>query len=301
MNLAFAALTLVLLAALAAGLLGRVWLPLDSFAIVQPYLVVVLLGLALPSILPGVLRGAMICLAALGAWDVLRHVDPGRPAEGAAIRHLQHNLHLGNRAPDLLDRMAEVETVTLQEVGEAIHALAGRPEGWHLRICPRPGWVSTAALTRLPVLDSGCTPSGAAWIRLRPPDCFGEVEALTLVSVHLFWPWPAGEGAQARQLAGLVAEIAALPGPILLGGDFNQMPWSDAAGRVARAARGEVTGGLHTTYTLADGWLRLPIDHLVADARLEVATARGGRHGSDHNALLAELGPAAPSGCPSDS
>ncbi|TFL17812.1 endonuclease/exonuclease/phosphatase family protein [Jannaschia formosa] len=288
-----AALALVLAAALAGALLGGLWAPLDSLAVPQLYLAAALLLLASFPILPAALRPGLGALACLGAWDVLSHaVTPDAVTGAPVLRHLQHNLHQGNRAADLPERLAGVDTATLQEVGEAIFTLSDLPPEWHLEICPRPGWVTTAALTRHPVIASGCTPSGAAWIRLRLPEGVGAPGAeLTLVSVHVFWPWPAAGDRQTQQVAGLRAELSALPGPVLLGGDFNQMPWSAAVGTLADSVGAKVAPGLRATYVDLGGALRLPIDHILAPRGWQVAAVRGERHGSDHHAVTATLHP----------
>ena len=53
---------------------------------------------------------------------------------------------------------------------------------------------------------------------------------VTFASLHLKWPWPVNQAGHIDRLSPL---LAALPHPLVLGGDFNAAPWSHAVDRVA--------------------------------------------------------------------
>ena len=66
----------------------------------------------------------------------------------------------------------------------------------------------------------------------------GEVQ---VVSLHLSWPWPFS---LPQQLPGVREAMAALPGPVIVAGDFNMQPWGASVSAVGRAARGQAAGRL---------------------------------------------------------
>lgn len=131
--------------------------------------------------------------------------------------------------------------------------------------------------------------------------------------LHGVFPWPRGPlhvlcahlswtEAQARDnVDEVLAYLAAVPGPRLLLGDFNQTPTSDALARLLRAGlvdawaaqRPDVPG--HTFYER--GALRKRIDYLLLDRGLAprlcdvslVLDGPGERRASDHAGVLARL------------
>jgi len=76
----------------------------------------------------------------------------------------------------------------------------------------------------------------------------------------LHWPYP---HAQPKQVLALVAEIEKLIGPVVIGGDFNMVPWSHALRQFASASRSDRAGPVVRTLIHSSGILRLPIDHIL--------------------------------------
>jgi len=133
-----------------------------------------------------------------------------------------------------------------------------------------------------PMLGSGCVDTAKlAWVRVDT-----SAGPVTFVSIHLFWPWPRG---QFTQVEAYSADIAALPQPVILGGDFNMVPWAASVRQIAVAAEGEVIPGIKPTYHLGGGWPWFRIDHVVAPEGAMARVERLGKLGSDHNGLFARI------------
>lgn len=107
-----------------------------------------------------------------------------------------------------------------------------------------------------------------------------------VVSLHLHWPFPMGQAAQVRRL---VVALAALDGVVVLGGDFNMVPWSHSM-RVITAATNTRRIGV-PQYTLPlKGLYTLPIDHVLINNNAKpAASSKRPLFGSDHFGVLARF------------
>ena len=81
---------------------------------------------------------------------------------------------------------------------------------------------------------------GVAAIQVEGPD-----GAIWLVSVHLNWPWPFPQAADAQTLNDWLDTLDA---PVILAGDFNMVPWSHRLRQVARKAQGHLAGPPRMTF-----------------------------------------------------
>ena len=108
---------------------------------------------------------------------------------------------------------------------------------------------------------------------------------LQVLSLHLHWPFPYGQRAQ---VAALSPELAAVPGAVLVGGDFNMVPWGWPLEAIGLATRTVRAGPAWTSFRVKD-WLPLSIDHVLAPGSGLVE--RRPLLGSDHHGLLARLWP----------
>jgi endonuclease/exonuclease/phosphatase (EEP) superfamily protein YafD len=119
---------------------------------------------------------------------------------------------------------------------------------------------------------------------------------LWLVSLHLHWPFPYQ---QPDQVKWLLPILEALDDPVLIGGDFNMVPWSYTLKSVARATdtklSGYAGGTFELSYVYQDNdlatWMPLlPIDHILVPASgPAVSLERRPQLGSDHYGLLGEF------------
>ncbi|MEQ9257924.1 MAG: endonuclease/exonuclease/phosphatase family protein [Roseovarius sp.] len=281
------ALLAVALVALGLSFLGMVHPVGDSLAVFRlgiAALALALLWPARPGRLPAILLLGALPLMAAGS--VLWHKLPG-PESGALTLYQKNMFHrnsdIAGLAADILQAAPDI--VTLQEVSVENELLLdllwqAYPAQHLCRYNRRSG---VAVLTKLPLAQPEGTGRfcsadiGLAGLRVETPA--GPHWALSL---HLAWPWP---GRQPLQLAKIDAALAQVPGPRLLGGDFNMVPWSHALRQVARA-----TGATRAAPSVPSFSLRgvpLPIDHVFAPAGGQ-AVARPWL-GSDHRGLFARL------------
>lgn len=227
------------------------------------------------------LVGAFLALAGIGP-----SLRPGPPVAVSDMTVYSHNLRFDNPIPQRV--VAEIESssadiVLLQEVSEANLAIPRSLRARTEVICEFSGIGAVAILSRFPMIgEPGCGPGeGAAWARLRTPD--GPV---TAVSIHLPWPYPYRQAEQAREVAGLLSD---LPEPIVIAGDFNNAPWSEAVDVIRAATGTRTTSGLRLTFQRPSFWPGLPLDHVLLSEDLVGETRGAGLLGSDHIALLTEV------------
>ncbi len=87
---------------------------------------------------------------------------------------------------------------------------------------------------------------------------------------------------------GLLPALASVARPVLVGGDFNMVPWSHTLARFAQATGTERAGSILYTLPLAGGWVALPIDHVLVPRGMgRSGTRRLPLLGSDHHGVLA--------------
>jgi endonuclease/exonuclease/phosphatase (EEP) superfamily protein YafD len=272
---------------LAAGYLG--WLhPLgDLLAVGRAHAAATVAILALLSIRVGLRLapfGALMLALIVGVQVALAHLWPGPPG---TFKLYQKNMLYRNAELSALEadiRAAAPLAVTLQEVSPQnvamLDALADvYPHRLHCTTGRRGG---TAVITSLtPVPGSETCADGLAALQVEWRE-----SRVWLVSIHLEWPWPHDQAAQARALRPVLAR---LEGPVLIGGDFNMVRWGASVEGLAQSARAVAAGPSKGTFLGFSTWFALPIDHAFAPngGRVRYRAALG----SDHLGLLAELEP----------
>jgi endonuclease/exonuclease/phosphatase (EEP) superfamily protein YafD len=292
-----ALLALALFLGVALGFWGSLHPALDSLGVIRPAVgaaalaLVPLAALARARLAARIALGAVLLAAAGTVPYALDLSVTARARDGQApgLRVVSFNLFFGNDRPEAVTawlRASDADVILLQEAGDR-----NRPILAALRdLYPAQVWCEfsgggVAVLSRLPEVARGrdCMfAPGLSWLRVRSPA--GEV---TFASLHLRWPWP---WPQAQQIARLEPRLAALPGPLILAGDFNAMPWSAALSRLARAARAERVPGLLWTRLMPGTPFALPIDHVLADPALApLAAGLGPELGSDHRPVIVEF------------
>lgn len=275
--------------ALGGGLLGAYHPAGDSLAVFRPYalaaLVFALVGFALWR--QRLLTYISLGLLAYGGYSLRAQLVSPPPVAGFSL--MQLNILFENDARELADyaRANAPDIITLQEVTtRAVPRLAAlRPEYPYQVICPFVAARGVAILSKFKFIGAqgeGCV-EGAGLVSARIAIPAGEV---TVVSLHLNWPWPYD---QATQLAGVLPKLARLKGPVFIGGDFNMVAWSHAVAEVEAATDTRAIGGLRFTKTLLSGLVQLPIDQVLAPANWPASATRGPRLGSDHNSVIAQF------------
>lgn len=277
-------------AALAAGLVllaasyaGRLHPAGDSLAVGRPFLAALLVlgGLGLRG-RPGWLAAAAGVLALAPILWAMRPQAPPVPQIIVYQKNLLHSVDdPSGIAADILQARADV--ALLQEVSRTNAGVTGALSGEmpHQVVCPAPTPGTVAILSRWPfAAEPDCaTGVGMASARVLAPE-----GAVTVVSLHLGWPWPYGQAAQVERV---LPQLAGLLGPVVLGGDFNAVPWSRIVARVASATGTERAGPVRPTFLL--GGLPIAIDHVLAPAGWPAGAVMRPRFGSDHRGQVVSL------------
>lgn len=281
------------LALLIGGFTGR-YLPVgDALAVIRPQLAVVLILWAVALWWVGARRLARIgwgvaavCLLSVGPAFLTRDA----PCEGPCLTLYQKNL-LSKAWPryELADEIiaSGAEIVTLQEVSAHNRRFMAKLFRHYPAtvICPFRPEQEVAVLTSLPVVEgsSFCLPgAGLAGVAV----VLANGKRAWALSVHLEWPFPFDQFHQARRIA---ERIADLEGPVLIGGDFNMVPWGASVARIRQAAGNRRLGGYWTTYRPGGLAWPLPIDTVLVPAPVRGTVELRPRIGSDHAGVLARM------------
>ena len=282
----------VLFALLLAGSFAGALHPVgDSLAVFRLHFAAVLVLLALGWALAG--RRAALALALVGACAVgptaWMWVRPAEAVPAATLVHYQKNLLWVERdmtglAGDI--RRVAPDVLTVQELTEGnVAVLSALNDVLPAReVCrfERIGGVAVAsAWAKIPGSGFCDETLGVTGMRVEAPQ-----GPLWVVSLHLHWPYPY---AQAEQMEGLLPILAGLDGPVVIGGDFNSVPWSTSVARIAEATGTARVGPARSTYREFEPLVPLPIDHVLAPEGRSGTTETRPRLGSDHLGLVARI------------
>lgn len=138
-------------------------------------------------------------------------------------------------------------------------------------------------LSKFPFTDKGNCLKGKGLI-WREIDAKGK--KISLVSLHLHWPYPHG---QFDQVTTLSEELEQIKGSKIIAGDFNAAPWSHTVERIATASNTDVLDGVRWSIKVDTPVMGiwLPIDHILVSDDLIVNEIKAGENlGSDHLPML---------------
>ncbi len=305
------ALTVSIAATSGAGAIlahgGHFSVTLDILAHLAPvYVVVGLLAVLVALRVRGRRRGVIAALGAVGvlasalltAPEWCRSTGPDAPAgTPGTIKIIQFNTLRSNtdirRTADWL--IAQRPDVVA--ISEARHDLRDL-------LLARAGWKTAGAHGTLVIftpdqyakMDRPKLPKGSklTFVNATYASTSGEIEVVT---THLDWPT---RPAFRRQPADLEFVTSRLPGErMLLLGDFNSTPWSQALQRLDRSLgliRRDRAVATYPAQVLGRPWPLpfLPIDHIYAGPGwATVKVERGPWLGSDHYPLIVTLAPVA--------
>lgn len=270
--------------------MGR-WAPIgDAVAVLRPHVLVLSLPVIIGLWLSGQ-RATMwavvlaVGLSGFSTWRDFRGAWDGTAPDDYTL--YQKNLLWNAASPELMladIRSASPDIVTLQEVSGANQPiLDGLVESHpHRLFCQTLGNGGIAILSRFPFEPStlSCT-SGNGMILARV--VLPGARLIWVAAIHLNWPYPFD---QARQLPRIVESLGMLEGEIVIGGDFNMVPWGSAVRQITQAARGERVGGYGTTYPGFGALAPLAIDHVIVPRGARGWVDVRPRLGSDHMGLL---------------
>ncbi len=231
------------------------------------------------------------------AWPWTQAPPPPKP-DAARFSLLLYNVYFHNAALDQVAQRVEAidaDIVVLLEVTaegrEKLRSLDAhypqRFECWQSRGC------DILVFSRFPIKEPHIDFVGTidrspiAWFETSPAGC-----GMNIFATHLTRPFPfAPVAAQGQQADDLAAALRGWPGPKLLVGDFNAVPWGHVVKTVTEQANLHVslgTGG--TWHAKLPPLVRLPIDHVMATEGIAFASRKVlTLTGSDHAAVLTEV------------
>ncbi|MBV7377664.1 endonuclease/exonuclease/phosphatase family protein [Maritimibacter dapengensis] len=282
-----------LLAVVALGFLGGVLAAGDTFAVVRPLAGTLLAPIAIGLFRQSARRLAILCL--LGSFVSFGSLAPvflasGTPCKNTCLTLYQKNLlsRAWPRYPLADDIIASgADIVTLQEVSDHNRKYMARMYDHYPTkvICPFRPRQDVGLLTSLPIIvgSAFCLEgAGLAGVQVITPDA----KYVWALSLHLEWPFPYDQMSQALRIAD---KLETLDGPVVIGGDFNMVPWGRSARMIRKASGTRSLGPIQTSYEKGGPFLPLPIDQvLVPTGATGRMTARP-EHGSDHEGRLASI------------
>ncbi len=182
----------------------------------------------------------------------------------------------------------EPDIVTLQEISQhsLIYLRSLFDSFEHRLICGEGKETSIGILSRFPMIEGTefCPEDlPMAAVRARLPD--GSTP--WIVSLHLNWPYPAS---QRQQAEGIAAWLQQLDATVLIGGDFNMVPWGSSVKLLAQASGTRQVGPYFGTFPKSGGLLPLPIDHILLPPEMDARVEPRAPYGSDHMGVVARFG-----------
>ncbi|MHA1180206.1 MAG: endonuclease/exonuclease/phosphatase family protein [Alphaproteobacteria bacterium] len=218
--------------------------------------------------------------------------QPGASTATAPLKVISFNLmnHNRRRADDLIDFLIaeNADFVFIQEAG----AIERKPDRLlahypYYSGCEPGVECSMMVLSRHPMVDvqRPDVPPGYHRLAIIKTRVGGKI--VTLVGLHL--TKPLFEGRQRVEIDATSALIAGLEGPVIVAGDFNTAPWSQAMRRFLAGSGLSYGYGYHPTWPT---WLPtggLPIDHIMTGGGLTVRAIEvpSDSIGSNHRPVIA--------------
>ena len=263
------------------GFLGQFHRGADSVSIARPLFGLVCLLAAF--IARSLLMRLVFATTALVAFStVVVFFLPQEP--GGDIRVYSKNLWYGNtdiKAVVTDIEASDVEVVMLQEISPRNDAVlkllvSGFP---HQHFCQFPGWNGIALVSRYPFAgDPICSNLRAVLV----VPIWVDNKRIWVVSAHMPWPWPYHSAEIEKATETILSD---LDGPVVIGGDFNLVPWSGRVGRITSITNTQVAGPVRPTFYLRN--IPLPIDLIMAPGGGSAETRP--LLGSDHAGVVADL------------
>lgn len=283
--------TLLLALVVILGFTGQVFAPGNSLAVIRwpvGWMLLVFGGilwlqsLAKPALAALTSGGIALGSIWVTAWDDMQpcRVQP-------CLTLYQKNLlsRAWPRYPLADDIVAtDAHIVTLQEVSNhnkrfMSNAYAHYP---FQIVCPFRPQQSVAVLTRLPVVpDTAFCLDGAGMAAVQVQTRQGQT--FWAVSLHLEWPFP---NDQFREAHVITEQLRALDGPIVIGGDFNMVPWGGSVRMIGQSTGTKPFGPRWNTHRFGSWVLPLQIDNVLLPDGSEGEIERRTYMGSDHQGLL---------------
>lgn len=289
--IAFRIAMVVLIVTLALSYSGS-WLPLgDSLAVFR-------LHIAALQIIGGLIlflgRHFRLALTVLGLAFFavlpisLQFIPPAVETVGNYTLYQKNMLYNGKQQDSLQADILAVspDFVTLQEVStDNLKALNLLFEAYPFHaMCKKTERFGVAVLSRFPIIPGSMLCYGQDGLAVVKID-LGD-RSVWLGSLHLIWPFPFSQAAQARRLAD---RLAKLDGEVILAGDFNMVPWGASLNAIAHGAHAANLGPAVSSFGTFSPILPLAIDHVLVPLGHGGSIKTRPKFGSDHLGILAQL------------
>lgn len=282
--------------------LGQWKRPLDSFSHFLHYYMLALLGVAAVAAFLKMKKTAIVSLATFAVGVFL--LGPAQPfafslakTNGASsprdITVMTFNmLYLNDKVEEINNYInnQDPDIIFLQEVSPKNEALLERLKNYpHQQRCHLNRMMSIMVLSKArPIAQDCLAESRLAWMELKLNG-----QTFRAISTHLHWPWPLRQWEQIDSLRNDIA-LWDQDTAIVLGGDFNAVPWSHAVRTIEDIIHSKIVPGFRMTLykfvTLIEAPLFVPIDQILLPANAAVKTAHVGPDlGSDHRPVTVTM------------
>jgi endonuclease/exonuclease/phosphatase (EEP) superfamily protein YafD len=288
------AVTLVSVCALALFAISYFgnWIPLaDALTVFRSHIAIVILGCAFTSSFLEMRKLSMVLAmsALLGMYPKFTPEAAPILSKNLEFSAYQKNLLLDGETPkaiaaDIIDQ--DPDFVMLQEVSHRnLQGLKTLSSHYRQSVFCHSSMVRGVALfTVHPIIEGSAK-------------CYKELDLVVaqvalkdrtvwIASVHLLWPFPYGQFAQASEIAEV---ISVLEGDVIISGDFNMVREGASVARIAGAANARVVGDAPTTFTAFSPFAPLAIDHILLPETATAVVQVRPKYGSDHNGLFARF------------
>ena len=280
---------------MALSLTGRWYRPMDSFSHFLHYYCLAFAGIAVlaallklkgPTIAANVSLICAILLLGPAKPFAFAMAKSDAPATSGQFKVLTLNMLYAN---DQIERVANYigqqspDIVLLQEVSPINRDVIDLLKEYRFhQLCWENASMESVVLSKIEPTAQGCLPNAdLPWM-----DIALNGKQTRVISLHLNWPWPFS---QWKRIDELRTDLAAFPEkqPVILGGDFNGVPWSHAVQTVEDITDATIVPGFRFTFygynTPFKVPLFVPIDQILLPASASVQSAVAGPDiGSDH-------------------
>lgn len=205
------------------------------------------------------------------------------------------NVHLDNRSVKALGQwieQASPDVVVLNEVSPAYALALDHIKGYPYRyLLPSDDPFGIGLLSRFPLLGIRDIPSENGSRHIEAQIIWGKT-SVALKAIHPMPPISPGEhNTRNLQLAAVAAAAMSSGQPSIIVGDLNATPWSSAFSGIEDTGVRRATGLSPTWPTIGQGWLGIPIDHVLVTPHWSVTERQPGSNiGSDHLPVLVRIG-----------
>ena len=260
----------------------------DSFAVGRLPLALILTVLVWGATFSRWLKIGLTLLGLASAGQILVPMVARQTASDFDFVLYQQNL-LFNRVETeawlaAIDRQSP-QFITLQEVSEGnVSLLRSLDDGFPAQLhCEEGRRGGTAVLSVYEVIEgTRICAVGDAMAAMQVNTPHGPV---WIVSIHLSWPWPFGQAAQAEQVARAIGQLEEHK---ILAGDFNSVRWAHAVRHIAQVGELGYVGPSRPTFLISE-ILPVGIDHVMTSPAYAQEVVVMPKLGSDHNGVLARL------------